>query len=56
MRLREPLYGLLLVFLLSGCGQKGPLYLPDAEPEPGPPEEQQADEDDEDDDDNGPGG
>lgn len=53
MRLRGFLNGLLLVLLLTGCGQKGPLYLPD-EPAPEPPEERQADEDD--DEDNEPGG
>ncbi len=30
---------LLLVVLLAGCGQKGPLYLPKPQPQPPSPEQ-----------------
>jgi predicted small lipoprotein YifL len=38
-RSRPVLVGLLAAVLLAGCGQKGPLYLPDQKPQssPAPP-------------------
>ena len=33
---RPALLGLLVVALLAGCGQKGPLYLPDQKPQSSP--------------------
>jgi predicted small lipoprotein YifL len=48
------LLAILLVILLSGCGQKGPLYLPPAEPrEQAAPVENEADEDQADEDEEG---
>ncbi|HRD65564.1 MAG TPA: lipoprotein [Candidatus Competibacter sp.] len=31
----------LLAALLAGCGQKGPLYLPDKQPQPSPAQQNQ---------------
>lgn len=33
---------LLLTALLAGCGQKGPLYLPDKKPQPAPTQQNPA--------------
>lgn len=42
--MKKPAIAVLLLLLLAGCGQAGPLVLPDAPPEAQQPEPQKKDQ------------